>query len=159
LLHRFVSEDPIGFAAGDPNLYAYVSNSPLNFRDPLGLDPDSWGFWDWLYYAGQIAINVIHAPLYGGVIPTLAHGAPDAAHAIIAVENKKQKHEQALSCSTGGPCEPTENERKEEERRRNPPPGEPGDPGSPPYDPNNNPNGPSSPDPGAPGLPGRKPNQ
>src|SRR5437899_7058243 len=28
-LQRFVSEDPIGFAAGDANLYAYVQNSPL----------------------------------------------------------------------------------------------------------------------------------
>jgi RHS repeat-associated protein len=33
---RFISEDPIGFAAGDPNLYAYVRSSPLNYTDPLG---------------------------------------------------------------------------------------------------------------------------
>jgi RHS repeat-associated protein len=33
---RFVSEDPIGFAGGDPNLYAYVFNSPLNDNDPSG---------------------------------------------------------------------------------------------------------------------------
>ncbi len=36
-LHRFVSEDPIGFAAG-PNFYAYAANSPTNFTDPFGLD-------------------------------------------------------------------------------------------------------------------------
>jgi RHS repeat-associated protein len=35
---RFVSEDPIGFAAGDPNIYRYVGNSPTNFVDPLGLE-------------------------------------------------------------------------------------------------------------------------
>lgn len=34
---RFLSEDPIGFAAGDPNLYRFVGNSPLNFTDPSGL--------------------------------------------------------------------------------------------------------------------------
>jgi len=34
---RFISEDPIGFAGGDGNLYRYVGNSPLNFTDPLGL--------------------------------------------------------------------------------------------------------------------------
>jgi RHS repeat-associated protein len=37
---RFVSQDPIGFAGGDANLYSYVWNSPANFVDPPGL----WGF-------------------------------------------------------------------------------------------------------------------
>jgi RHS repeat-associated protein len=36
---RFMSEDPIGFAGGDSNLYAYVRNNPLNLRDSLGLSP------------------------------------------------------------------------------------------------------------------------
>ena len=36
-LQRFISEDPLGFYAGDTNLYAYVGNSPTNFIDPLGL--------------------------------------------------------------------------------------------------------------------------
>ena len=35
--HRFVSEDPLEFSAGDVNLYAYVWNSPTNFTDQLGL--------------------------------------------------------------------------------------------------------------------------
>jgi RHS repeat-associated protein len=35
-LGRFISEDPIGFSAGDTNLYRYVSNSPTNFTDPTG---------------------------------------------------------------------------------------------------------------------------
>ena len=34
---RFISEDPIGFAAGDGNLTRYVGNSPVNFTDPSGL--------------------------------------------------------------------------------------------------------------------------
>lgn len=34
---RFVSQDPIGFAGGDANLYAYVANDPVNFTDPPGL--------------------------------------------------------------------------------------------------------------------------
>ena len=34
---RFISEDPIGFAGGDVNFYAYVSNDPVNKVDPLGL--------------------------------------------------------------------------------------------------------------------------
>jgi RHS repeat-associated protein len=34
---RWLSEDPIGFAAGDANLYRYVSNEPTNQVDPSGL--------------------------------------------------------------------------------------------------------------------------
>ncbi len=34
---RWLSQDPIGFQAGDPNLYRYVGNSPTNFTDPSGL--------------------------------------------------------------------------------------------------------------------------
>jgi RHS repeat-associated protein len=35
---RFISEDLIGFAGGDLNLYAYVFNNPLSWIDPSGLD-------------------------------------------------------------------------------------------------------------------------
>jgi RHS repeat-associated protein len=35
-LGRFISEDPLGFAGGDLNLYAYVGDSPLSFVDPQG---------------------------------------------------------------------------------------------------------------------------
>jgi len=43
-LQRFLSEDPKGFAGGDVNLFAYVSNSPVTFVDPLGLDQTIWDF-------------------------------------------------------------------------------------------------------------------
>jgi RHS repeat-associated protein len=33
---RFVSEDPLGFAAGDANVYAYARSSPVNYSDPSG---------------------------------------------------------------------------------------------------------------------------
>jgi RHS repeat-associated protein len=33
---RFLSWDPVGFESADTNLFAYVSNSPLNLSDPLG---------------------------------------------------------------------------------------------------------------------------
>ena len=35
-LGRFLSEDPIGFAAG-PNVYAYADGDPIGISDPLGL--------------------------------------------------------------------------------------------------------------------------
>ena len=34
---RFLSPDPIGFDAGDMNLYAYVGNDAVNLTDPAGL--------------------------------------------------------------------------------------------------------------------------
>jgi RHS repeat-associated protein len=34
---RWDSQDPIGFSAGDMNLYRYVSNSPTSASDPTGL--------------------------------------------------------------------------------------------------------------------------
>jgi RHS repeat-associated protein len=36
---RWTAKDPIDFAGGDANLYGYVTNNPINFRDPRGL----WG--------------------------------------------------------------------------------------------------------------------
>ncbi len=38
---RFLSEDPIGFDAGDQNLYRYVFNNPVNLTDPSGMAPNS----------------------------------------------------------------------------------------------------------------------
>ncbi|MGM0486983.1 MAG: RHS repeat-associated core domain-containing protein [Planctomycetota bacterium] len=34
---RWLSEDPIGFEAGDGNLYRYVINSVTSYADPTGL--------------------------------------------------------------------------------------------------------------------------
>src|SRR5439155_14491977 len=36
-LGRFISEDPIEYAAGDVNRYVYALNAPTNFIDPFGL--------------------------------------------------------------------------------------------------------------------------
>ncbi len=41
-LGRFISEDPIGFSAGDTNLYRYVNNNPTNFTDPTGTTISGW---------------------------------------------------------------------------------------------------------------------
>jgi RHS repeat-associated protein len=34
---RWTTQDPLGFAAGDANLYRYVGNNPVNMVDPSGL--------------------------------------------------------------------------------------------------------------------------
>ena len=36
---RWLSQDPIGFDAGDRNLYRYVGNQPTTLTDPSGLEP------------------------------------------------------------------------------------------------------------------------
>lgn len=58
-LQRFLSEDPVGLAGGDVNLYAYVADQPLGLIDPLGLCGGGFGaflnlitgrcgFWDFV---------------------------------------------------------------------------------------------------------------
>jgi len=61
---RFISEDPSGFAAG-VNFYAYTLGSPINFRDPSGLDiaviengPTGWNL------AGHTAIAITGEGVY-----------------------------------------------------------------------------------------------
>lgn len=34
--HRFIAQDPLGFAGGDTNLYGYVYNAPTDLTDPTG---------------------------------------------------------------------------------------------------------------------------
>ncbi|QYO65715.1 RHS repeat-associated core domain-containing protein [Leptolyngbya sp. 7M] len=69
-LGRFISEDPIGFAGGDINLYGYVWNNPMHFTDPMGLSP--WS--DWAAWAnegrwrGEQAVINFFAPLFEGAI-------------------------------------------------------------------------------------------
>jgi RHS repeat-associated protein len=35
---RWLSEDPLGFSAGDVNLYRYVWNAPTGYIDPMGTE-------------------------------------------------------------------------------------------------------------------------
>jgi len=51
---RFVSEDPIGFAAGDVNLYRYCGNSPTNATDPTG---------QWIDRVVGAVVGAIHGAL------------------------------------------------------------------------------------------------
>lgn len=166
---RFLSEDPIGYAAGDPNLYAYVGNGPLNFVDPLGLDGEGLTWGEWFWHQWEWLKHPFHALIPGGEFAEAAYAAPEGANMIIELEKRQQNYNQALMCATGYPCVPTEEQMKQERRRRegqNPPPGEPGsgDPNSQPGGPNDpnspdpygNPGGPNEPQPGAPPTSCRK---
>ena len=35
---RWLQRDPIDAASGDPNLYRYCGNDPVNYRDPTGTE-------------------------------------------------------------------------------------------------------------------------
>jgi uncharacterized protein RhaS with RHS repeats len=39
VLHRFISEDPLGFVGSGSNFYAYAFNNPISLSDPSGLNP------------------------------------------------------------------------------------------------------------------------
>lgn len=70
-LGRFISEDAIGFAGLDVNLYRYVWNNPLSFMDPLGLAPQSCGPCD---PAGRGGCGQSWIDCYTRCINTLAPG-------------------------------------------------------------------------------------
>jgi hypothetical protein len=55
---RFLAQDPLGCAAGDPNLYVYASNAPQVYTDPMGLKP---------------------SPQFGGPPPPPPSGPPGAS--------------------------------------------------------------------------------
>ncbi|OWK34780.1 RHS repeat-associated core domain-containing protein [Fimbriiglobus ruber] len=40
-LGRWLTEDPVGYDAGDPNLYRFVGNDPTDLVDPSGLAPEA----------------------------------------------------------------------------------------------------------------------
>ncbi|MBY0551507.1 MAG: hypothetical protein K2W95_29770 [Candidatus Obscuribacterales bacterium] len=49
---RFLQPDPIGYLAGDLNLYGYVGNDPANLVDPLGLDAIHAHVFAWINIPG-----------------------------------------------------------------------------------------------------------
>ena len=76
---RWTAKDPIGFAAGDTNLYGYVLADPINAVDPSGLKgKGGWsGFLDDL----QVGLDVI------GLIPAFGEIA-DIANGFISLARK-----------------------------------------------------------------------
>lgn len=55
---RWTAKDPIGFAGGDTNLYAYVENDPINRHDPLGLWSMEGSIYAGLGVGGKLAVSM-----------------------------------------------------------------------------------------------------
>jgi RHS repeat-associated protein len=70
---RFISEDPQGFAAGDPSLYRYVQDAPITAVDPVGLD--SGGSWSWL--CGGVSCGEIWSEIWRNPIGSWQAGRDD----------------------------------------------------------------------------------
>ena len=65
---RFLSQDPIGFEAHDPNLYRYVENGPTNFTDARGLNKGHHivpqALWDGMSDAAQNVFDQVGARIW-----------------------------------------------------------------------------------------------
>ena len=69
-LHRFVSQDPRGFAGGGTNLYAYAGNTPTNLRDPNGQSPCVIGaLGGVIIYNGYQIYREVSAAMNGRKVP------------------------------------------------------------------------------------------
>lgn len=72
---HFLSQDPMGMVNG-PNVYAYVTNDPLNWIDPMGTEKQDRGFWGtaWDYTLGNPHVQG-GLQAFGGIIETTAGAA------------------------------------------------------------------------------------
>jgi len=67
---RWISEDPIRFAAGDGNLYRYVTNKPITVTDPSGLKPPSGSATAWDTEIATAVENIVEKMRAGSWSPT-----------------------------------------------------------------------------------------
>lgn len=82
---RFLSQDPLGPAGGDTNLYAYVGNQPTGLIDPLGLSAQAPGttgdqsWWQTLIHSDSWNRNIDNLGWVGVVLGTFAAAVTVAA--------------------------------------------------------------------------------
>ena len=78
---RWLSEDPIGFEAGDANLSRYVSNSPVDLRDPSGLVEFPGSGYDPIMHRSSVwpSIPTIASPSVNPGIPRPPNRIPNNA--------------------------------------------------------------------------------
>jgi RHS repeat-associated protein len=83
MLGRFISEDPVGFSAGDTNLYRYVGNNATNFTDPTGTTISGWAD-DLLNGADQFAAGFGNVVSFG-----ITNKIREQAYGKLATQNQE----------------------------------------------------------------------
>ena len=93
LTGRFLQTDPLGFRAGDTNVYAYVFNSPMNWRDPTGMTAAAG-------YAGTAGIGLAPSAGEAAVGVTLACLFMDIASVFNALNEGEDLEANPLNWAT-----------------------------------------------------------
>ena len=104
VLQRFISEDPIGFAGEDVNLYAYVGNDPVNAIDPDGrfaivlplIPPAVIALVDAAVYVGSAAAAAV---VLSEILDKIERGEPVTPEDL----EEAAKGYKDLKCHTGTP--------------------------------------------------------
>ncbi|MBK9576639.1 MAG: hypothetical protein IPO40_06170 [Fibrobacteres bacterium] len=81
-LQRFLSMDPLGFDAGDANLYRFEGNDPLGNLDPMGANVWTPEFQDQVFWTG---VSAFATGVAIGAVVTLASPAIATAFAVVGV--------------------------------------------------------------------------
>lgn len=81
-LQRFLSLDPLGFDAGDANLYRFEGNDPLGNLDPMGANVWTPEFQDQVFWTG---VSAFATGVAIGAVVTLASPAIATAFAVVGV--------------------------------------------------------------------------
>lgn len=87
---RFISKDPIGFAGGDANLYAYTKNNPINWIDP-------WGLYRYTPTAG--------GPVDNRTSSSLTCFEKCAGHEVTVTAGREGGHSKGSAHETGQACD------------------------------------------------------
>lgn len=74
---RWTAKDPIFFAGGQGNLFGYVQNNPVNWRDPLGLFPIV-GALPWLGVGASASGAALTTGTIGGIVTGIVLGLPSS---------------------------------------------------------------------------------
>lgn len=90
-LGRFVSEDPVGFAGRDVNLYRYVANDPLNHADPSGLIP-----LDTIWDLGNVIYDIITGDCEALAVDLLAMAIPYLPAGVTKIDDAVRLGDKAL---------------------------------------------------------------